>query len=179
MALWLLSISSALLIQAVQALNFPYESIQLSDSDIAQNPAVAFGVPPTSNGPYDGPDCRAFPGSSDWPTDSEWNSLNSTIEGNLLKPLPVGNVCYQGPTYDAAKCGAIVNRSFSVPYYDGDPVSTLTQWTEGDTCVASLNAQGNCTQGGFPVYVVNATTVKHVQAGVNFARNRGVRLVIK
>jgi hypothetical protein len=168
-----------MLIQAVQALNFPYESIQLNDSDIVQNPAVAFGDLSTSSSQKDGPGCKAFPGSSDWPTSSEWDALNSTLDGALLKPLPVANVCYQGPTYDAAKCAAIINTSFFVPYYDGDPVSTLTQWPEGSTCVASLTTQGNCTQGGFPVYVVNASTVKHMQAGINFARNRGVRLVIK
>lgn len=33
--------------------------------------------------------------------------------------------------------------------------------------------------GGFPMYVINATTPKHIQAGVNFARNSGVRLVVK
>jgi hypothetical protein len=174
-----LSLTTALLIQAVQALNFPWESIQLSDSDIAQNPAVAFGDTSASAPGYEGSDCRVFPGSSDWPTDIEWNQLNETLDGQLLKPLPVANVCYPGPTYDATKCGAIVNTSFFIPFYDGDPVSTLTQWPEGSTCVASLNAQGECTQGGFPVYVVNASTVKHVQAGVNFARNMGVRLVIK
>ncbi|KAJ6545532.1 hypothetical protein B0H19DRAFT_1075824 [Mycena capillaripes] len=38
---------------------------------------------------------------------------------------------------------------------------------------------GNCSLGGFPVYIVNATTVKHVQLGVNFARNKGIRLVVK
>lgn len=29
------------------------------------------------------------------------------------------------------------------------------------------------------MYVINATTPKHVQLGVNFARNTGVRLVVK
>lgn len=38
---------------------------------------------------------------------------------------------------------------------------------------------GNCTLGGYPSYVVNVSTVAHVQAAVNFARNNGIRLVIK
>ncbi len=42
--------------------------------------------------------------------------------------------------------------------------------------VPGSNAVG---QGGYPVYVVNATTVAQVQAAVNFARNTGVRLVVK
>lgn len=38
---------------------------------------------------------------------------------------------------------------------------------------------GNCTLGGYPVYVINATTVAHVQLGINFARNSNLRLVVK
>lgn len=38
---------------------------------------------------------------------------------------------------------------------------------------------GNCTQGTYPVYVVNARSVRDVQSTVNFARNLNLRLVIK
>jgi len=38
---------------------------------------------------------------------------------------------------------------------------------------------GTCTLGGYPAYVVNASTVAQVQLGVNFARNRELRLVVK
>lgn len=37
----------------------------------------------------------------------------------------------------------------------------------------------NCTIGGYPYYVVNATTVAKIQLAVNFARNLNLRLVIK
>lgn len=40
-------------------------------------------------------------------------------------------------------------------------------------------ASGNCTHGGFPVYTVNVSDVKHIQLAVNFARNANLRLVIK
>ncbi|KAL1836192.1 hypothetical protein VTJ49DRAFT_5459 [Mycothermus thermophilus] len=52
-------------------------------------------------------------------------------------------------------------------------------WPQGDTCPLTEDPVGICTRGGYPVYVVNATSVKHVQAAVNFARNRNIRLVIK
>ncbi|KAK3352463.1 hypothetical protein B0T25DRAFT_580383 [Lasiosphaeria hispida] len=64
-------------------------------------------------------------------------------------------------------------------FYFDDPLTVITQWPQGNTCLAVQNATGNCTQGGFPVYVVNVTSVKHVQAAVNFARNNNVRVVIK
>jgi hypothetical protein len=60
-----------------------------------------------------------------------------------------------------------------------DPITVFMQWPEGDTCPLTLTATGNCTQGGWPVYVVNATTVKQIQIDVNFASNEKLRLVIK
>lgn len=41
------------------------------------------------------------------------------------------------------------------------------------------NVSDNCTLGGYPAYVVNATRVEHVQLAVNFARNSGLRVVVK
>jgi hypothetical protein len=32
---------------------------------------------------------------------------------------------------------------------------------------------------GYPVYVVNATSSKHVKAGVDFARKHNIRLIVK
>jgi hypothetical protein len=43
----------------------------------------------------------------------------------------------------------------------------------------SDDPNGNCTLGGFPSYVVNATNVAQIQLAVNFARNANLRLVIK
>ena len=37
----------------------------------------------------------------------------------------------------------------------------------------------SCTQGGFPVYAVNVSSVSHIQLAINFARNNKLRLVIK
>lgn len=37
----------------------------------------------------------------------------------------------------------------------------------------------SCRIEDFPAYVVNASTVKHIQIAVNFARNNNIRLTIK
>lgn len=51
---------------------------------------------------------------------------------------------------------------------------------EGMTCQPpSVFDSGNCRQGGYPVYVVNASSVADIQLAVNFARNTGVRFVVK
>jgi FAD/FMN-containing dehydrogenase len=52
---------------------------------------------------------------------------------------------------------------------------------QGMTCQPPrlFNKTGICEQGGYPLYVVNASSVAQIQLAVNFARNTGIRLVIK
>jgi FAD/FMN-containing dehydrogenase len=50
----------------------------------------------------------------------------------------------------------------------------------GLTCQpSSLFDTKGCTQGGYPSYTVNASSVAQIQLAVNFARNAGIRFVIK
>jgi hypothetical protein len=168
-----------LLIHSIQAVNFPFEEIQLTVSDIANNSALSFGNATSITG-NSGPPCKAVPGTEHWPSEAQWSGLNDTLEGLLLKPDPLASACYSGQSYDAARCRYLLSPMSGLrrAYLD-DPLTVLTQWPQGETCLASLKPQGNCSLGGYPVYVAKVSTVKHIQAAVNFARNMNVRLVIK
>ncbi|KAI1869216.1 uncharacterized protein JN550_005846 [Neoarthrinium moseri] len=164
----------------VACINFNFESTQLQEADIKDFPAIAFGNISNLNSTYDGPQCKVFPESPDWPLDDEWVKLNNTLGGALLKPAPPGAVCYNSSSYyNSDQCTYIVRNAANSRFYINDPLTVLTAWAQGNTCPATLTTQGVCTQGGFPTYVVNATTVKQVQIAVNFARNRNIRLVVK
>lgn len=41
------------------------------------------------------------------------------------------------------------------------------------------NYTSTCTQGSYPTYVVNVSTVAQIQLSVNFARNQNLRLIVK
>ncbi|KAK4450463.1 putative fad binding domain-protein [Podospora aff. communis PSN243] len=153
-----------------------FESVLLTDEHTKAFPSVDFAK---GEGKLTPAQCKAWPGGEDWPSDSEWNSLNATLAGGLLKPTPPSTVCYQGPNYNAAQCSYLLTNATNNDFWIEDPVTVLSPWLQGSTCMPALNATGNCTQGGFPVYVVNATTVRDIQAAVNFARNKNVRLIIK
>ncbi|RYC61326.1 hypothetical protein CHU98_g4903 [Xylaria longipes] len=124
-------------------------------------------------------ECKTFPGDANWPSESEWARLNASIDGVLLNPKPAASPCYPGPDHDEDRCQFLVNGASSTRFWLDEPLTELTQWTQGSSCVATLAPVGNCTRGGFPEYVVNATTAKHVQFAVNFARDNNIRLVIK
>ena len=163
---------------AVEAVNFAYESIQLTEANIAEFPAIAFGDP-TKIPKNERPVCRVSPDTPEWPVDDEWSRLNSSVGGALLKPIPTASACYDGPNKNSSICSYLLTTAKETRFYINDPLTALTEWTQGGTCPLALRPKGNCTQGGSPVYVVNVTTVSQIQAAVNFARNRNVRLVIK
>lgn len=164
-------------VSAAGCANFPFENVTLADTDIGNFSAIAFGntTAPISQEAS----CRAFPGTPDWPADDEWSQLNHTLGGALLKPALLGSVCYAGPSLDAERCKFLVVNGSTYRTFINDPLTVLTLWPEGVTCPVVLNATGSCTQGGYPEYVVNVTTVKQIQIAVNFARNKNLRLVIK
>ncbi|KAK3991448.1 hypothetical protein QBC44DRAFT_392928 [Cladorrhinum sp. PSN332] len=135
---------------------------------------------------YDGPRCKTGPQDASWPTAEEWNQLNKTLDGRLLKPVPAPAVCYPSQAnYNPASCAFLTSGAArATRFWLDDPLSVLSTWTEGNTCLPvtlnNTNQEGKgCTQGGFPVYVVNATEPKRIQAAVKFARNKNIRLNIK
>jgi hypothetical protein len=92
--------------QVVLAYNFPYESTQLTDSDIGNNTNIAFG------GASDGelPQCKNYPGYDGWPSSAQWNTLNVSLDGTLLKGIPPAASCYEGEYKDTTKCTNVRRR---------------------------------------------------------------------
>ncbi|KAI1451274.1 FAD-binding domain-containing protein [Annulohypoxylon moriforme] len=166
---------------SVKCAKFVFEEEQLTEADVGDFSAIAFGNSSAVVSRDDEPECREYPGSSNWPLDEEWSQLNQSLGGALIKGVPPGAVCYDGPLKDEAACTFLVRNSSMNRFYIDNPVTVLSEWGEGDTCHATLQPQDgdNCTQGAFPAFVINATTARQIQIGVNFARNRNLRLVVK
>ncbi|KAH9870938.1 hypothetical protein J1614_006510, partial [Plenodomus biglobosus] len=168
----------SLLMKTACGLNFDWERNQLTDSEAGRNPAIRFGSL-ASPAAADQEECRAVPGDASWPSDAAWASLYATLDGTLLKPRPLASVCYYGADYNATKCGQLRSNWKGMNLHTDDPTSVMSQWASGNSCTPTSYPNSTCTQGGFPVYVVRATTIKHIQIAVNFARNNNIRLVIK
>ncbi|KAF1808813.1 FAD-binding domain-containing protein [Eremomyces bilateralis CBS 781.70] len=123
--------------------------------------------------------CKAVPGTASWPSTSDWDALNKTLSGNLIKPLPPGGVCHpEQPNYDEAACPAVQRAwTTSWSFHIEDPVGNGYNNWNNDTCLPA--PENPCSADGYPSYVINANTAQHVQAGINFARERNIRLVVK
>ncbi|KAF2464847.1 FAD binding domain-containing protein [Lindgomyces ingoldianus] len=163
---------------------FGPELIQLVDSNLKALPSnVASLFSPESSQPPNAitSRCKIYPGDPAWPSDETWAQLNELTDNRLLvKPQPQATVCYNGPQYDPSKCAQLTAKWSSSYIHFPDPIEMMSPVAQGMTCLPpNIFDSHNCTRGGFPMYVINATTPKHIQLGVNFARNTGVRLVVK
>jgi hypothetical protein len=152
--------------------NFAWENIQVTDAN-------AFGDP--LNAQVSNISCKKHPSDADYPSPTAWSAFNDTLGGVLLHPSPLASPCYPGSaTYDATRCAFVEANFANTSLHAGDPTSIVSYWPEGNTCLPP-NAGGNstCTNAGFPEYVVNVSTVRDVQLAVNYAREEGLRLVVK
>ncbi|KAI0439620.1 FAD-binding domain-containing protein [Xylaria telfairii] len=122
--------------------------------------------------------CKAFPGTTAWPSQQTWAKFNQSTGGKLIKPAPPGAVCHPGePTFDADKCAIVTAAWGTYDFHQRDPVSNMWQQFNNDTCLVDPNTP--CSDAGYPAYVVNATTAMDVKLSFDFARKHHIRVVVK
>jgi hypothetical protein len=111
--------------------------------------------------------CKSVPGDASWPSADTWAALNTTLSGRLLAPLGPGAVCHkEQPSYSTAQCAAVQASWSNEFFHVEDPVSVeWNNWTN-DTCLPDASVP--CSNAGYPLYVINATTAEHVKAGIDF-----------
>jgi hypothetical protein len=63
--------------------------------------------------------CKVFPGDLQWPSEDDWEALDSATDGPLLKPLPQAHICYSNGTgipVDEVTCQAMTD-SWTDPFF--------------------------------------------------------------
>ncbi|KAI0172769.1 FAD-binding domain-containing protein [Hypoxylon sp. FL1284] len=135
----------------------------------------------------DAPSCRCTPGDSCWPSQSEWDQLNTDVGGKLIATRPIAEACYPASgsgsgAQDPADCDYVAQQWPAEDFQTSDPIGRVLPYNV--TCPPINYAAGEsppatgCSLGINPVYAVNATTRADVNATVQFARRHNVRAVI-
>ncbi|KAI1270201.1 FAD-binding domain-containing protein [Xylariaceae sp. FL1019] len=131
----------------------------------------------------DSNECRSIPGDESWPTLSEWNALNKTVNGQLIATVPIAAPCHESfnnvSTYDAEQCAALRNSWFYPETHLPSSSSPMAYTYSNDTCNPFLAPTTPCTIGYQVAYAINVTTAAHIQAGLQFAKAHNVRLAIR
>ncbi|KAK4240110.1 hypothetical protein C8A03DRAFT_13528 [Achaetomium macrosporum] len=156
---------------------YPWHSRLVCALQLASS-VLAASFAPRHDNSHPATHCKAVPGTAGWPSPRDWTALNESLAGRLLQPPPPGAVCHPGKkSYNAAECQAVRAAWSSYEFHANNPISVdWDQWAN-ESCLPQEGAP--CSGEGYPVFVINATEVRHVQLGVQFARKHNIRLVIK
>ncbi|KAL2139718.1 hypothetical protein VTI28DRAFT_4756 [Corynascus sepedonium] len=170
---------------------FAWEDVQLTDNVISNSEPSLFGfgddvgigaASSSQNDNAGGPDCRAMPGDTSWPSDETWALLNSTLGGALIETVPLAAACYANwpEQRDAAVCEYVTSHWNDPHLHVEDPTSAMFPLYQGRTCLPTDDPDGSgCALGGYAAYSVAATDVSQIQLAINFARNANLRLVVR
>ncbi|KAH8586194.1 hypothetical protein B0O99DRAFT_529182 [Bisporella sp. PMI_857] len=134
--------------------------------------------------------CKCAPSDLCWPSTVEWDALNNTVSGRLIRSTAPGSVCYPSePNYDETSCNVVIANWTNSAFHSADPISVTSPWANNScypiypngTSIASDPDAGErgCSIGSLPPYVINATDAGHVQAALKFARKWNLRLTVK
>ncbi|KAI5840098.1 hypothetical protein DFP73DRAFT_501095 [Morchella snyderi] len=163
---------------------FSYEALTLTDADVEEYPEISFDEITYTEGASSKRSasdlvCKVISVDSKWPTSKIWGIVNFLTGKRLIPTVPLAAPCYNGEYYNATRCAEITASWHDSDLHDQDPTSIMSPFYQGATCMPTTDPTGSCTLGGYPNYVIKAKTVFDIQVAVNFARNFGVRLVVK
>ncbi|KAF7672571.1 fad binding domain protein [Alternaria burnsii] len=153
--------------------------------------ALALGVLTTQFWGTVSLECKCSPGEPCWPSPSEWDSLNMTVSGRLIRTVLPASVCYTDePNYDLEACDRVIASWTTNSFHSDDPASIHNPAKANNSCNPiysngtstagdPLAEDRGCDIGPYPRFVVNATEVAHVQAAMKFVDKHNLRLIIK
>lgn len=121
--------------------------------------------------------CR--PTDSCWPSLTVWQTLNTTVNGNLVLPLPETYPCSVDP--NGNDCQTVI-QNFSNPFWRVKQIGATqspiweVNFTTGEGCYVFGQP---CNQGYIPPIAVNASKASYVSAALSFAHKYNIQVVIK
>lgn len=69
--------------------------------------ASAAFVPFVVAAPEYGRTCRNLPGDRNWPSVQDWDALNSTVGGRLIRGVPLAESCYGVNAANSTACAKL------------------------------------------------------------------------
>ncbi|KAI4113588.1 MAG: hypothetical protein LQ338_008151, partial [Usnochroma carphineum] len=110
-----------------------------------------------------------------------WRAFNTSISGKLIQNVQPAAPCYPGPSQSDEAC-EYADSQWTNEEFQANTAIGLSYPTESCPILnisAGQQPTQNCTLGDQPVYTVNATNADDVAAGITFAIQHNIRLVIR
>ncbi|KAF4614409.1 hypothetical protein G7Y89_g15329 [Cudoniella acicularis] len=125
--------------------------------------------------------CRYIPGDDKWPSQSDWALLNSTVGGRLIATIPQASICHTSPYSDFNKtaCETLAANWNLAKTFEPHPAEIMNAYFQNQSCDPFTPTSQPCELGNYAVYSINVTGAQDVVAGLKFAQEKNIRLVIK
>ncbi|KAJ8081677.1 hypothetical protein PM082_007523 [Marasmius tenuissimus] len=124
------------------------------------------------------PECRLLPTDSAWPSDSVWEAFNTSVDGRLVKTVPIGSPCHD-PDFDEESC-TIVRKNWRVPdFHQASSSSVMDPLFLNNSCDPFSSRELPCLTGAYVQYAVNVSEPRHVLETINFVKRQNIRFVVK
>jgi hypothetical protein len=121
------------------------------------------------------PACKPKYGALDWPSAAAWQQLNDSVSGRLVAPTPPGAVCHLSMAeYNNASCDVVKSQWTNTSFH----ASTFISVDYNDDACLPHNMYP-CNVDSYPRFALPAKNAQDVQQAVSFARETGVRLIVK
>ncbi|KAL4999877.1 hypothetical protein BDV10DRAFT_200534 [Aspergillus recurvatus] len=128
--------------------------------------------------------CKLTPHDATWPSNEEWNALNASISGTLIRTTPAASSCYAGNPFNTpTNCTDVAAHWSYAAYHAAWPESIDYSIFTNHSClppgVDGYVEERGCRIGALPVYVVNATSEEQIGTAMKWASERDIRIVVK
>jgi hypothetical protein len=142
---------------------------------LIQLAAALVSASPSLGPPLEFPWCKPTYDSPGWPSLDAWQQLNESVAGRLVAPTPPGAACHASlAEYDNATCKLVASQWSNTSFHALNLVST-----DYNDVACLPDSAYPCSVDRYPRFVVPAVNAQDVQHVVSFARETGVRLVVK
>lgn len=125
--------------------------------------------------------CRSIPGDETWPSSADWQALNATVGGRLIATVPQASVCHTTPyaNYDEAACSALRQEWGVAQTFELKPAEFMNAYYQNQSCDPFTDVSRPCDLGNYASYSIDVTSAEDVLAGLQFAKDKNLRLVVK
>ncbi|KAF1932822.1 FAD-binding domain-containing protein [Didymella exigua CBS 183.55] len=122
--------------------------------------------------------CHVLPGDAAWPNADAWSTLNNTVNGKLVKTVPIGSPCHD-PNYDETACSALKAQWNNPLTHTSSGHSIMQAYFATQECDPFGDRAKPCTLGNYVAYSVKATEAWDIVAALEFAKAENIRVLAR
>ncbi|KAJ7098272.1 FAD binding domain protein [Mycena epipterygia] len=130
------------------------------------------------NGNEDHRSCKTIPGDTTWPSDTDWSNFNDSLDGRLIKTIPIAQSCHT-PTYDESRCAEVKTRWHSSTLHIDSSSSMMTPFFANLSCDPFTDPDEKCVLGTYVQYAVNVSSPVQIYKTLDFVKKHNIRFVVR